>query len=119
MLKGESGWAAASLYNCWNGIRRRCSNPGDHQYVNYGGRGVVLHPAWLDYEVFEEWILSNLGPKPDRCTLDRIDNDGNYEPGNLRWATPKEQAANRRTVKGVEVERDLWRQRALDLGWTE
>lgn len=84
------------LYNCWRGIKDRCLSPRNPKYARYGGRGICLYPAWAsDFDAFETWINENLGPKPEGHSLDRIDNDGNYEPGNLRWASPSIQGLNR------------------------
>ncbi len=79
--------------------RDRCINPKNRAYVNYGGRGIQFR--FKDTQEASKWIVDNLG-LPDRelgLTLDRIDNDGHYEPGNLRWASDSEQMKNRRKLK--------------------
>ena len=85
------------LYAVWDNMRRRCSDPKVVGYHRYGGRGISVHESWQkDYGAFRSYILSELGDRPTpKHTLDRIEPDGNYEPGNLRWATQKEQMANR------------------------
>lgn len=81
------------LWQIWCGMKQRCYNPNDPRYKDWGGRGIAVCDQWLNsYKAFELYM----GSRPKGCTLDRIDNDKNYEPGNVRWATPKEQAANRR-----------------------
>ena len=75
----------------------RCENPDSRSYGNYGGRGISVYPDWHDVTAGVAWIDAKLGPRPEGCSLDRIDNDGNYEPGNVRWATALQQAGNRRT----------------------
>jgi len=84
------------LYLTWHMMMHRCGNPQVHNYSRYGGRGIKVCIRWHDLGAFIEDIENILGPRPDKYTLDRIDNDGDYEPGNVRWASPTMQAANRR-----------------------
>lgn len=81
------------LYMTWANMLKRCHNPTDAKYPIYGGRGIIVCDAWKDFMVF----IKEVPPKPSpELQLDRIDNNGNYEPGNVRWATRKEQGANKR-----------------------
>ena len=84
-----------------SGARGRCTNKRQAQYDNYGGRGVkFVFPSSLEAAL---WVLNNLGERPSpRHSLDRIDNNGHYEPGNLRWATATEQNRNKRAYKKSE-----------------
>lgn len=81
-------------YRAWSHMKGRCFDQNDKAYRYYGGRGITVHPEWIDsFDRFVNWI----GLRPDtRFSLDRVDNDGNYEPGNVRWATRKQQSNNRR-----------------------
>ena len=81
-------------WRCWSGMIRRCEEPQNKCYANYGGRGIKVCERWRnDYATF----LADMGRKPSsRHSIDRIDNDGDYEPSNCRWATNSEQQKNKR-----------------------
>ena len=85
-------------------MKRRCYNPKDSGYKNYGGRGISVYKGWMDFPMFKDWALLN-GYKTN-LTIDRVDNDGNYEPSNCRWADKKTQANNTRKNKIYEFNGD-------------
>lgn len=88
-----------AAYNSWDAMIQRCNNPKHPKYASYGARGIRVCERWLDFKVF----LEDMGQKPNGLSLDRIDNDGHYEPGNCRWATRKQQQNNRRNTVYVET----------------
>jgi hypothetical protein len=92
-----------ALYKTWQAMHDRCSNPNAINWRYYGGRGITVCKAWHNWVAFRDYVEANLGPRPEgkpRWTLDRIDNDRGYEPGNVRWARGTEQMQNARP-KGV------------------
>ena len=82
------------VYGTWRHMRERCADPRHSEYHLYGGRGIKVCDRWRNsYEIF----AADMGPRPSPThSIDRIDVNGNYEPGNCRWATPKEQRHNQR-----------------------
>lgn len=84
------------LYPTWKTMRQRCMNPNSHKYHRYGARGIKVCERWDDFSMFLEDME---GTWKEGLTLDRINNDGNYEPGNCRWATMAEQARNKGEAK--------------------
>ena len=105
------GLSGTGTYRSWWNARQRCQNPNLPQFKDYGGRGI-------EFRLTLEELVDEIGPRPEGHTLDRIDPDGNYEVGNVRWATPREQARNRRPA-GQYRERAVQRIAGQHLAWVE
>lgn len=86
-------------YGTWLNMRQRCTNPANPSWKNYGGRGITICDAWDDFGQF----IRDVGEPEPGQTLDRIDNDGNYEPGNVQWATRAAQNRNKRANRMIEL----------------
>ena len=101
-------------YNSWSSMKRRCFNEDNHNFEDYGARGITIQGDWHDFENF----LKDMGTRPDGMTLDRIDSDGDYTKENCRWATAQQQLLNRRntpmlTVCGVTKSLFEWAQESV------
>ena len=102
--RNRNGHKTTPEYAAWIAMKERCHNPLGKNYPNYGGRGITVCKKWLrDFFAF----FSDMGKRPSRAySLDRINNNGNYEPGNCRWATQTMQARNSRRVRLVDLSDD-------------
>jgi hypothetical protein len=88
-------------HQAWRAMIARCHNPSNGSYHNYGGRGIAVCERWrADFLAF----LNDMGEPGANLSIDRVDNDGDYEPGNCRWATRKEQGNNRRTCRHIDYQ---------------
>lgn len=93
------GGTGTAEYNIWRHMKGRCENKSNAKFASYGGRGIKVCERWQnDFEAF----LSDMGPRPKGCSIDRIDTNGDYEPGNCRWATNLVQSRNKRNHRLVE-----------------
>lgn len=103
-VKYKHGLTGTRIYRIWMGMRGRCNNPNNCEYHNYGGRNIKVCPEWDDAKEFADWAFSH--GYADNLTLDRKNNDGNYEPNNCKWSTNIEQGSNTRktvhlTINGI------------------
>lgn len=102
IAKTKHGASGDRLYFMWASMKSRCYVKSNQSYKNYGGRGITVCDEWKnDFSVFREWALANgydENAQKGECTLDRINNNGNYEPSNCRWITMLEQCKNRRNA---------------------
>lgn len=108
----KHGHSGTPTYDSWYAMIRRCTNPNDQAHPYYGGRGITVCDKWLTIDGF----IEDMGERPYGKTLDRIDNNGNYELENCRWATKKEQGNNRRsnkliTYSGITLTLSQWAER--------
>ena len=99
---GQSGGVSSRspTYGTWANMLQRCLNPKNPRWSDYGGRGIKVCEQWVTFATF----LADMGERPEGKTLDRKSPDGNYEPGNCRWATPLEQRANWRAKRASLIE---------------
>lgn len=104
----KHGFFGTKTYWVWHNMKQRCLNVNHEQYVDYGARGIGVCDKWLDFRGF----LEDMGEQPEKMSLDRINNNGNYEPSNCRWVSAKIQAQNRRNTKltadQVEIIREVY-----------
>ena len=104
-MRKTHGMTDSKIYQTWSDIKRRCFAPNNKSYADYGGRGITVYEPWVhDFQTFYEYVSQLEHYGEDGYTLDRIDNDGNYEPNNLRWADRKTQNRNRRGRHFIEYE---------------
>lgn len=134
MVQGNvtHGLSKSRVFRIWTGMKSRCDNPIQTGFENYGGRGIKVCKRWADS--FEDFLLDMGMPPDEKAQLDRIDVNGNYEPMNCRWISPKENSRNKRTNAVIEfngisrcitewaeqlgITHQALRRRINDLGWS-
>jgi len=94
-MNRKHGMRKHTIYKAWIAMKQRCNNPKNKSYKDYGGRGIKVCDRWL--ESFDNFRDDMFPTWQESLTLDRVNNDGNYEPGNVKWSTWKEQGNNRRS----------------------
>ncbi len=110
------GGSYSRTYTSWKKMLQRCENPRDKRYPEWGGRGIKVCDRWHDYAAF----LSDMGERPAGMSIERENNDGDYEPGNCRWASAADQVRNRRNTRMVTIDgvtlclKDWARQRGIN-----
>lgn len=103
--KTTHGLSRTPLYRLWSQIKNRCYNNRHKKFHLYGGRGIVMCEQWRnDPKAFIDWVITNIGQKPKQQSIDRIDSNKNYEPGNIRWADALKQNNNKRTNLVVKID---------------
>lgn len=103
-MRYKHGDRDARLYGVWKGMKKRCENPNCKSYKWYGEKGVLVCEEWHEYANFKEWAINSGYDKTaekGKCTIDRINPFGNYEPSNCRWISLTEQAKNKRNSKRI------------------
>jgi hypothetical protein len=113
----KHGMSYTNVHAVWRVMRDRCANPNNPAYKNYGGRGIRVCERWDSFENF----LADMGSRPDGYSIDRIDNNGNYDPCNCRWATTKQQMNNQRRNRVIDLNGEKktiaqWAEK-LDISW--
>lgn len=102
--KGKHGMRRSPEWKSWSSMRERCNNPKHQSFVHYGGRGIRICDRWSDIDTGFAAFFSDMGRKPSRShSIDRVDVNGHYEPGNCRWATQRQQQRNRRSNVLIEA----------------
>jgi hypothetical protein len=110
-LANQRHYASNPLRITYTAMRQRCYNTNNEFYHRYGGRGITVCDRWLDPSTGYAAFVADMGPRPARFSLDRINSDGNYDPSNCRWASAKTQTRNRSNTKISDA--DIYRVRGL------